>query len=537
MCFNLFRPKFSYSKWPQEGVEKSMNINYKQVVGILLTASAISTTSVAQAVSEDRDSRAAKRDAVIAHWTKDRRDAAIPRDLLIDPRGLGYLRKPDGSLEPYGHQVAAEATRQSVTPLGKPSGSGDTTGPTIDNMIPAAPLDGDPPVTIGSSQEFSATVSDPSGVKSVDFVIIYPDGVTEQTFRPSAESNDTWSIILQGFSDGNWSWRVEAKDNGDKGGNTAVSDPVPFIVDTAGGGGDSGGGDNTGSGGTVTNAAWSNGGDVQTAAGRIYFEMPSNAKRKGPWNGYVCSGSVVEDGTSGRSLILTAGHCVYDDANKAFARNVLFIPNQDGTTGNGTDLNCNNDPLGCWTPSFGVVDQNWTTRTFPDNIPWDYAFYVVSDNGAHSGTEASSDILDQTVGALPISFEPPAVDVTSSADFTHALGYSYSDDPNFMYCAEDMMSEEAYFDWWLPSCGLSGGASGGPWVQPMDTGTGSGPVISVNSWGYTNSPGMAGPKLVDTSAECIYFSAKTESFDLGSDYDGDAGYAIAYDSAKCPPPL
>ena len=69
---------------------------------------------------------------------------------------------------------------------------------------------------------------------------------------------------------------------------------------------------------------------MQTAAGRLFYEMPSNPRRK-RWGGYVCSGTVVSDGATGRSVILTASHCVYDDANKAFARNVLFIPNQAGT--------------------------------------------------------------------------------------------------------------------------------------------------------------------------------------------------------------
>jgi hypothetical protein len=33
---------------------------------------------------------------------------------------------------------------------------------------------------------------------------------------------------------------------------------------------------------------------------------------------------------------------------------------------------------------------------------------------------------------------------------------------------------------------------------------GSGPVISVNSWGYTDQPGMAGPKLAGTSAKALF---------------------------------
>jgi len=241
------------------------------------------------------------------------------------------------------------------------------------------------------------------------------------------------------------------------------------------------------------------GGGVQTAAGRIYFEMPDTRKLR-TWSGYVCSGTVIWDGRSGQSVILTAAHCVYDDVNKAFARNVLFIPNQ-GASGTATDTDCTNDVLGCWAPSFGVVDTDWTTRTFPDNIPWDYGYYVVPD-GSHRGQGSDQDSLETVAGTLDADFSAPDVGLSgSTADRTTALGYSYSDDPNFMFCAEDMTTEGTA-NWWLPNCGLSGGASGGPWVQPLEDG--SGPVISVNSWGYTDQPGMAGPKLVGTSAKALF---------------------------------
>ena len=466
---------------------------------------------------------------VIDHWTPERRAAAIPRDLVIDARGLGYLRKPDGSLQPYGHSVRAQLSASKQTPLARPSNPGggdksDTTSPAISNMVPA---DG---AVIGSNQTFSATVTDDaSGIKSVTFVVTYPDGVTTQSFNAGNAGGDTWETTLQGFSDGNWSWQVVAKDNGAKGGNSATSESVNFTVDTSSSSSDGGGG---GGGSYITtNAGWDAGGAVQTAAGRIYFQMPGNPKRK-RWLGYVCSGTVSTDSTMSRSVIITAAHCVYDDANKAFARNVLFIPNQDGTTGSGTDTNCSNDPMGCWAPAFGVVDVDWTSRTFPDNIPWDYAYYVVSDSGAHSGTAASSDALDTAAGSMAVSFMAPAPYVddgdpsATSVDFTHALGYSYSDDPNFMYCAEDMTTEGTA-NWWLASCDLSGGSSGGPWVQPMNTVTGNGPIISVNSWGYTTSSGMAGPMLVGTSAECVFTIAKTENFAGVPDTDGDAGVAVS----------
>lgn len=156
---------------------------------------------------------------------------------------------------------------------------------------------------------------------------------------------------------------------------------------------------------------------------------------------------------------------------------------------------------------------------------------MVADSGAHAGTTTASEALDVTTGSMQISFTTPYTNDgdpgAASIDFTHALGYSYSEDPNFMYCAEDMTTEGAV-NWWLASCDLSGGSSGGPWVQTMDSATGNGPVISVNSWGYTTSSGMAGPMFSGTSAGCVLTTATLQSAPP-SLADGEAGIA-----ADCP---
>jgi hypothetical protein len=428
---------------------------------------------------------------------------------------------PDGSLLAHGHNRLLEVNKASKQPQAKPGGGdSDTTGPSITLITP------ENGAVIGASQRFEATITDNSGVRSATLVINLPDGGS-QSFSMINSSGDTWENTLQGFNTSTgWSWYVEATDAvKGRGSNTSVSEPSYFDVSTSGGGGGGGGG----GGDVVTNSEWNGGGLVQTSVGRIYFQMPTD-RRLRRWAGYVCSGTVATDGDNDRSVIITAAHCVYDDAYKAFARNVLFIPDQDSTVGSGTDTNCSNDPYGCWTPAFGVVDTNWTTRTFPDNIPWDYAYYVVADSGANlSGFAEANDSLETAVGSMPISFDTPASDggsnQTSDADYTHGIGYSYSDDPNLMYCAESMTTEGAD-NWWLPSCGLSGGSSGGPWIQPLDSQTGAGPIISVNSWGYNGSPGMAGPRLDVTSAQCLFDDAKTGSLAIGSNADGDQGIAV-----------
>ena len=471
------------------------------LAGITSLAGLVASQEAAAQSARALEARAAQ---VIEHWTPERKNAAIPRDFVIDPRGYAYIRGRDDSLTPYGHNVAAEAG-SGATPNAAPGG--DTTAPSVTGMNPASGAT----VTSGS-YTFSATITDASGLRSVSMSIRQGTGAAQSFNMTKAANSNVWSASLSGLTDGSWSWSITAKDAAKGGGNTTNTGYVPFTVAIGGGGG---------GGGTVPNAQWTGGGVVQNAVGRIYFEMPDNAQLT-RWLGYVCSGTVANDGTSGRSIIITASHCVYDDANKAFARNVMFIPDQDSTTGTGTDRNCANDPKGCWVPNLGVVDTNWTTRTFPNNVAWDYAFYVVPDTGAHqAGFGSAPEALDAAVTAMDVSFTSPTL-----ATLTHALGYSYSEDPQFMYCADNLAQESAV-NWWLGNCGLTGGSSGGPWSQPFNTSTGNGPIISVNSWGYTGQPGMAGPKLAGTSASCVFAVAKSAT--MGTFADGQAGV-----KANCP---
>ena len=93
------------------------------------------------------------------------------------------------------------------------------------------------------------------------------------------------------------------------------------------------------------------------------------------------------------------------------------------------------------------------------------------------------------------------------------------------------MTTEGADNWWIPSSGLSGGSSGGPWIQPMDEATGSGALISVNSWSNTTQPGMAGPLLNGTTAECLFTAAKTAPLSLSSNPDGQQGVIV--DPGSC----
>jgi hypothetical protein len=136
---------------------------------ILLAALASTHTAVAQQGEPGNGSSMDPDKArVIEYWTNARRAAATPRDLVLDPRGLAYLRRADGSLQPHGHQISAASNATDPIALGASPNRGpgnDSTPPTISNMDP------EEGATIGALQTFSAVVTDDvSGVRSVTFV-------------------------------------------------------------------------------------------------------------------------------------------------------------------------------------------------------------------------------------------------------------------------------------------------------------------------------------------------------------------------------
>ena len=200
-----------------------------------------------------------------------------------------------------------------------------------------------------------------------------------------------------------------------------------------------------GSGGGNTGASWPNGkGLVYKATGKVYFQMNGS--------GWICSGTALQDTRANQSLVVTAGHCVYDEENgngslSGFATNWLFIPEFDSHP----TYTCADTTYGCWTAQALVVNKGFATAggftTTATHYDWGFA---VVGAGGKSGTAS----LEATVGT-------------------------------FNYAASSM----------------TGGSSGGPWLSGFDTATGnSGTIKSLNSYGYSGQSNMYGPKFnADTS--------------------------------------
>ena len=243
-----------------------------------------------------------------------------------------------------------------------------------------------------------------------------------------------------------------------------------------------------GGGATTTGASWNSGGAIKERSGKVYFEMAGGA--------YVCSGTVASDTRSTVSLVLTAGHCAFDETNGAFATNWLFIPDFDQTP----TFTCSQTQYGCWTADALVVHEGYATAGgFNTQATLhDFAFAVVG-GGGHSDAAQ----LDATVGAFNVSIPG----FSGVGQTSYAFGYPASQKykgTDLVYCAgqifEDPYNEE--LTWGLP-CGMTGGSSGGPWLSSFNATTGVGSLSSLNSYGYSGVKAMHGPKFNADTADVL----------------------------------
>ncbi len=255
-----------------------------------------------------------------------------------------------------------------------------------------------------------------------------------------------------------------------------------------GDGGDGGGTTST----TVTGASWTQGGPALTGTGKVFFTMAGS--------NYVCSGATVDDNDrSSYSLVLTAGHCAYDETNGAFATNWMFIPEYDTSP----TKTCAGTEHGCWT-AVGLVVHNGYASAGGFNsqaIKHDWAFAVVG-----SGSQGGQ--LDVRVPDFPIAFDAPS-EARYSFGYPAAGKYLGAD---LVYCAGNVITDGAFSnDTWGLHCDMTGGSSGGPWFKAFDSSARSGVLNSLNSYKYNGGQKkkyMFGPKF-GSKTQSVYDAART----------------------------
>jgi hypothetical protein len=243
-----------------------------------------------------------------------------------------------------------------------------------------------------------------------------------------------------------------------------------------------------GGGGNTTGASWPNGlGKVYAVTGKVYFVMGGS--------GYVCSGTTLADSRNTFSLVITAGHCVYDETAggglNGFATNWMFFPQYDANP----VLDCATSTLGCWTAQALVVNKGFasaggftTTATH-----YDWGFAVVGAGG-RSNTQLDA---RGTFG-----YSPSAMAGTTVVDaFGYPAAGKYRGN-DLVYCQGPLGfdANTANTNYKL-ACGMTGGSSGGPWFSGFNTTTGdAGTIQSLNSYGYSGQSNMYGPIFNGTTS-------------------------------------
>ncbi len=246
------------------------------------------------------------------------------------------------------------------------------------------------------------------------------------------------------------------------------------------------GGGGGGSGTNVLGASWTGGGAVLKLSGKVLFTMDSGD--------YICSGTLIADPTNNdRSIVITAGHCSYDEADGGFARNWTFYPEFDTNA----TYTCSQSKWGCWVATALAVHNGFAQAGGFNTqaTTYDWSFAVLKNGGfgnnlaetALGGTMAKT-FTAPSVGSQTFNFGYPAAGKYHGYDLT--------------YCADQIFNDSLNENLTLGvDCDMTGGSSGGPWLGSFNTSTGAGIVDSVNSYGYSGQKKEYGPKFNSNTSD------------------------------------
>ncbi|HEU4674335.1 MAG TPA: hypothetical protein VFS32_15685 [Candidatus Limnocylindrales bacterium] len=239
-----------------------------------------------------------------------------------------------------------------------------------------------------------------------------------------------------------------------------------------------------GSGNNVLGASWTGGGAILKLSGKVLFTMDSGD--------YICSGTLISDTASDRSIVITAGHCSYDAADGGFARNWTFYPEFDTNA----TYTCAQSKWGCWIATALAVHNGFAQAGGFNTqaTTYDWSFAVLKNGGF-------SDNLAETAlnGTMPKTFTAPAVG-SQTFNFGYPAAGKYHG-YDLVYCADQIFNDSLNQNLTLGvDCDMTGGSSGGPWLGGFNKSTGVGTVDSVNSYGYNGQKKEYGPKFNSNTA-------------------------------------
>jgi hypothetical protein len=200
-------------------------------------------------------------------------------------------------------------------------------------------------------------------------------------------------------------------------------------------------------------------------AGKVFFTLgPPDA------GDYACSATAVR--SPSRSLVWTAGHCVYDPGvlGAGYATNWEFVPG----------YNDGRKPFGEWPATHLATTRQWKGTSLLDG--GDSAF----DFGAATVASHRGKRLQERIGARRIAFNQPRNQVYTAFGYPAQAPPAEFNGRHLFRCRSPYRGADGGFGPPAPmrvSCDMTAGASGGGWVIWRG---GSGYVASVTSYGYSN---------------------------------------------------
>ena len=168
---------------------------------------------------------------------------------------------------------------------------------------------------------------------------------------------------------------------------------------------------------------------------------------------FSCSGTAVN--SPGRSLVISAGHCVFDPQTGEWASNWVFVPGyRDGKA-----------PFG-----------RWVAKTLRSTRPWVSSENISFDVGAASMVRnRNGRALGDVIGGRGIGFGQSRDRVYTSYGYPAEVPY---DGESLQACRSPYRGDDPDTDpprTMRITCDMTGGSSGGGWVS-------EGMVLSLNSY-------------------------------------------------------
>ncbi|PEA81153.1 MULTISPECIES: trypsin-like serine peptidase [Bacillus] len=173
---------------------------------------------------------------------------------------------------------------------------------------------------------------------------------------------------------------------------------------------------------------------VPSTAGKVFFSYSGRD--------YVCSASATNNDY--KNLVITAGHCVHGGKGKGWHSNIAFAP----------AYNNGSTPYGIWNWKDARTFNSWINDS---DFSHDQAFFTVYPRSGNN--------LINTVGGNGLSTgygtNQPSVRIwgwPAENPYNGQLPY---------YCGGSTSSAGLFSSDAKMSCGMNGGASGGPWLRAI----------------------------------------------------------------------